>query len=653
MGDLLITSLRGGLNNAESPSLLRDDQCTRVENIDFGRAALGGKRAGSTAIDLTGSTLAGAVTALFRHTPSNDETAAQLWAIAMSGSTPIINYKDTAWHAVTPLTMSITGARRYAIDAQSLHGKLFLAYHPSSGNRLAVWDGTSLRYAGLAAPAAPVVADTGAAGSYDTVRYFRVRGVVLSGSTVLRRSEPSTATTFTPSGSNTGATLTKPTFSENETHWEIEASLDNSTFYRIAREAVATTTYTDTTAASTGYSSGVLSDDIGDYTVPYAPEFLAADEDRLLMAGSRTNADYASRVTWTPVYTDPAGISDTAYTGNDERLQEDTDPFLDLDNHDGGPITDMSGPVNGYIHVFKLSQIFKLIRTGQRTQSYRAIKITSSMGAIKRSVIEGRDEQGRPCLYFLDPLVGPCRMGANGIERCGRDIEGTWRGTAADPDNRVNLSASQVCHGVYYPLLNQVCWWLATDGADTPDIKIVAEVGEFRRGEDGVRRGWGIHTGPSAEALCSCLFAGNIDDGAARSLDLKPFIGRAGTDLIHMCDTGTTDNGTPFQSVIVSKPYLLGNLLRKVGVLAGAIMAGVSTAKSVVVTLIRDGGLESNPVTVPLSPTASEDRIVKELDNLKMSGIRTVQVQIGDDNAVDSSWEVDMLALKTRDEERA
>jgi hypothetical protein len=149
----------------------------------------------------------------------------------------------------------------------------------------------------------------------------------MSGSTVLRRSEPGATLTFAPSGTKTGAVITKPaSIGESETHWEIEASTDNANFYRLAQTVVGTTTYTDTVALGTGYAtSGTLSADTGDYTRIPSGKFLVSDDDRLVIAGSWENADYASRIWWTPVYGDTTGV------GNDERLEMDTDPFLDLD----------------------------------------------------------------------------------------------------------------------------------------------------------------------------------------------------------------------------------------------------------------------------------------------------------------------------------
>ena len=59
---------------------------------------------------------------------------------------------------------------------------------------------------------------------------------------MLRRSEPSESLEFTPAGTATGAIVSKPaTISEDETHWELEASLDDVNFYVVGTTDVGTT----------------------------------------------------------------------------------------------------------------------------------------------------------------------------------------------------------------------------------------------------------------------------------------------------------------------------------------------------------------------------------------------------------------------------
>lgn len=512
MADFVITSTQGGLNNSDPPIAIADDQVTEAFDIEWVRSPLGARRRGATAISLAGSVIPvyEMVTFLQRHLPDETETSAQLWAMGVSGSSSALAYKDTTWHTVTPSeAITVTGTYKYQVQGQSLHGKNFLAYK-SSVDRLHVWDGTSLRKSGLAEPAAPTGANDGGVGTFTGTRYYRVRYTVQSGGTTLRRSEPSNVLTFAPNGNDTGIVVTKPTtINESETHWELEASLDNANFYVLATTVVGTTTVTDTTDYLAGYAQTYdLSEDVGDYALIPSVRFLAADQDRLVYGGSFEDPDAASIVGWSPVANDPG-------SGNDERTPTDTDNFLNLDGLVGGGLTGLSNPVNGYIYAFKIGRIYKLIRTGSRAAAYEAVLLTDKRGAIEGSITEGIDQAGRPCLYFVDPTVGPCRLGNGGLLTCGADIERTWK--------TVNIDASLVARSLYYPANGQVHWWLAVDEL-TPDTHIVLHVRNTTDTPQGVRRGWAIWRGASRYVLACCLFAQNVDDGVSRSKVLQPFV---------------------------------------------------------------------------------------------------------------------------------
>jgi hypothetical protein len=261
-----------------------------------------------------------------------------------------------------------------------------------------------------------------------------------------------------------------------------------------------------------GYATGVLSETVGDYSLIPSGRYITADQDRLLIAGSFEDPQLASRVSWTPVFNDPGA-------GNDERIPIATDNYLDLDGFEGGPLTGLSASINGYTYAFKWSHIYKLVRTGVRTRAYDAFAITKARGALPGSIVSAVDEAGTPVIYFLDPEVGPCVLGAGGLglQTCGADILETWK--------RVNLNAADiVCRSLYYPEARQVHWWVATDDADRPNLRLVLHTHEMRSGQLGARRGWSIWDGPSAQALAVCMYADNIDDGTARSQHLVPFI---------------------------------------------------------------------------------------------------------------------------------
>src|SRR3990167_2869256 len=268
--NLSVLSLRGGMNNSDPAIGLPDDQAVLMENVEIVESMLGERRRGTTTVSIpTDISTQDRVTFLYRHLPSDDETLAELWAYAVTGSTSsALNRKTTSWSTVTiDDAASLAGFSQFRWQGASLHGKLFLAYD-STVDRLHVWDGTSLRRAGLAEPAAPTGADTGS-GSFSGTRYYRVRYTEQVSGVTVRRSEPSDSLTFSPSGSGTGVVVTKPAaISEGETHWELEASFDDTNFYVIATTLVETTTVTDSTAYTTGYADTfTLSEDVGDYAL--------------------------------------------------------------------------------------------------------------------------------------------------------------------------------------------------------------------------------------------------------------------------------------------------------------------------------------------------------------------------------------------------
>jgi hypothetical protein len=634
------------MNNSDPPLSLPDDQCLSAVNAEWTASMLGERRRGSAAIDVAGSDLEGhdRIPFLHRYLPTSDETDAELWAFGVTGTASSdLCRKTTAWSTVTPTdAITITGGHQYTLNAQTLHGKLFLAYK-SAVDRLHVWDGTSLRRVGLAAPtSAPTAADSGGAGSLSGTRYYRVREVVLSGSTVLRRSEASPVLTFAPTGSNASITVTKPAdMSEGATHWELEASLIvDGDYYRIARTVVGTPTVDDSVAYATGYAdTGTLSEDAGDYEPIPSAKFLLADEDRLICFGSFEDDALASRMAWTPVYND-TGV------GNDERLTVDPTSYLDLDTYEGGAITGAVGPVNGEIWIFKWAHIYKAVRTGVRARAYDVIAITKSRGAIPGSMVEGVDQFGSPCVYFLDPKVGPCRIGSNGIvQRCGKDIFVTWQ--------TVNINAANViARAVFFDSVGQVQWFVATDDSDEPDLRLVLHVEQTRDTADGVRKGWAIWDGASASALAVCLYADNIDDDAARNLTLVPFVGLSTSADILRTNTGTNDNDAEYTAAVRTKPYAPAGIMRRFTVADAAVLGTAIEGATVDITATRDFGTESIDVAgIEFSPEGVETQKIVPIDHFGFSELNTVDFTFGDAAGVVSArWEVNQIAVNEKRE---
>jgi hypothetical protein len=648
MADFTINSLRAGMNDTDPPIALPDDQVVLAQNVEFNRSTLGERRRGAAEIDLAGTAIevTDRVTFLHRHLPTDDESESELFALGSVDDPPgiAIYRKGDTWEAV-PTGDGHGGfdavADTYEINAQSLHGKLFLAFR-NAKDRLLVFDGAVWRTTGLAEPAAPTAANSGS-GSLSGTRYYRVRFTEheggLGGNRVLRRSEPSESLSFTPSGSGDSVVVTRPALlDEGETHWELEASPDDANFYKLVTAIpVATTAFPDVTDAATGYSDPALgfalSEQIGDYSLIWDPRYLAADQDRLLFAGSFSDPELASRIGWTPVYNDPGD-------GNDERIPVATDNYLDLNGFEGGPVTGLSSTINGYTYAFKFGHIYKMVRTGLRSRAYDAFALTKERGALPGSVVSAIDEGGRPAVFFLDPRVGPCILGPNGLYTCGADILETWK--------RINLNASTVlCRSLFYPASRQVHWWVAVDGSDTPNLRLVLQTNEMRLTNAGYRRGWSVWGGPSAEALAVCLYAENVDTGDPRSASLVPLIGREGDGLIWRTDTGDDDNGTDYAARIVTKPYTPVGILNQFGVMAGALVAKAAADATVEVTVTQDFGLAEKTVSVDLDPAGAESHVIKTLDDLSFSELRVAQFEFADPDTPGTRWELNQLALKS------
>lgn len=656
MSDLTLTTFRGGVNTTDPPSELDKDQCVVMDNVELHLTSLGGKRKGHTPIDLgTANAFADtdmdAVTFLFRHLPSDDQTAAELWALTQSldASDYALMRKTTVWSEITPFDDIVaTTGLGLRMSAVSFHNKLFLGFK-SDENRLHVWDGTSLRRAGLRNPDSLSTPSNTGSGTFSGNRYYRIRWTVQSSGVTILRSEPSDVAAFVPSGSGSAARITKPgSNGESHTHWEVEASINNADFYRIATVVTATSTYDDTIAAYTvGYAAtGTLSEQLENYELPYSAEFLVVDEDRLVLGSSFDDDTMTSRVSWTPVFNDPG-------VGNDERIPLDPTSYLDLDSTDGGGLTGLSRPIQGSFYAFKRSAIYQLTRSGIRSHAYDVVCLTKEKGALKGSIVNAVDQSGNPCVYFMDPVLGPCRLGRAGLQICSWDILDTFR--------TINLGAVRVCHGLYFPHNRQIRYWLATDDEDYPNFMLVVHLNQIRDDVDGARKGWVTwSTGRSTTALCSCLFSDNIDDDTARSLDLVPFIGLATDEdddrsFIMRGDIGYQDNEEDYTSLIMSAPFSAGNLLDKTGIMSAALIAEAATDVRVSVRIIINFGLDEGATVydIDLSPEGSEEQVIRFLDNLSGSDIRMVQFEFGDLTNPTGLWGLNQFVARLRKEDEA
>lgn len=655
---IVIADLTGGRNDTDPPLSLAANQAVEMLNVDWKDTTFARKRGGSIAVAQTGGTAFGSgIQSMLRHVPGAAETGAELWATDGAG---------------TPLTKRLTGGTTWAdvsfddaiasrpqdVVGASLNGKLFLAFD-STQDRLHVYDpslaSARVRRVGFATPGAPSVADTGS-GSYAAVlRYYRVRWIQVSGSTLVRRSEAGASQSFTPSGSGTGAVVTRPTAAgEGETHWEVDWSADNATWYKFnsfdagTHVAIATTTSTDNDTAATNSGRGA-SDPAGMYARFPSVKYLIADGNRLLgahawEASGANSGGKTARVWFTPVL----GSADK---GDDERLvsQSNLKTFVDLNENDGGGITGLA-QINGTVYAFKYRQVYRLGPTGDVNAPYLPKRLRADIGCIAhKTICEGEDQHGNPALYFLSHR-GPYRIvqieGVSIVQFLGRQNQVMWRS--------MNLGASTVvAHAVYYPDLHQVWFWIATGSSDDPDTKMVFDVHLGFPDQNGqIVGGWVKHDGPSANARCSCMFSNTL--GASMSRDLKPHLGRSVGTTIYKTDTSDLDdNSTDFQAYVKTRPIItLGELGRKVGLEEPYLLAKALTGVTITLTSDRDFGIETRTHTQVLTAAGSETRVFKKFEGAGVGEADVIQVQIGDGAAQDGAWSFDALKVPYALQER-
>lgn len=673
MSDLNIESLAGGYDDFTPLRQRSEDSCTIAESVEFWGTPLGARRAGTVVfpdglpVGITGNASLGGIFWAFRHTPTQNIGDDELYVMTLDGSRNansltnprLFRYRkgggSAVWSEVsmTPADgLVVNNTSGITVFAVSFHGKLYMAFE-SSVDRLHVVDNGVMRRVGLAATAlGPTVANGGGAGAYPaTLRYYRTRSVTRSGAVVLRRSEPSVSTSFTPGGANANATVTQPAvIGEGETDWEVEASVDNISFYRLSTVAIGTTTYADTALVAT-YSANVLSDPIGNYTTIPSARHLTVDDDRLLTGGGYMVAADGSRVSWTPPGKDPL-------PGPDERFDSTVSPRIDLDALNGGNITGFAlGPL-----AFKDSHVYGLTRTNQLIGTYDGQPITLARGALERSIIEATDESGKPIILWLDRFVGPMTYGSNGLQFAGHGLQNLWNTFTATVGH---ATVTTPLHGIHYARKKQAHWWVA-------GYKLILQLDEMRLGEHGYERGWTTVTqgnGRIASAECSVMFPRDVNPHFTGSDDLRlwPHAGfpvwtvnaAVVTDVLQQCDSGTKDGFTTgdtlaaYVAKVRSSGMQLGNMTWAFGILDGFLLG--AALFSVNVKLIRDFGSEAisknYTFTRPTSTFESQPYVAASMDELTISECRTLQVEFGDVTGIESAWQLFACVLTTSREQ--
>lgn len=645
-----IDDLTGGYNTTDPPSKIGDNQLQVAENIEWIETALAQRRQGGQNNIGTEPWGSGkSIVASLRHTPTADEGDAELWGI--DNSLTIIAGRLAAgsnFSAVT-ITDAITFADAVDWTGISFNGKLFLAYN-SAVDRLHVWDGTSWRRVGLATPAAPTVADTGA-GTYAAVkRWYKVAWVNNTDPLGSILSEPSAAVSFTPSGAGTAARITRPALAgESETHWAVLGSPDNVNYYIIAAPTAATTTFDDNLAPSTYASTtsipSLTATFVGDYyTVPPSPKFLLVDGARLLLLSSWETAAYRSRVWWTPI------LHSSVYpTADDERVPSTN--YLDLDPTEAGGITG-GAMYAGSPYVFKTRRIYKLNATANATKPYTRTIVSRTVGALnQRSLVIAEDDEGNECLYFMGTR-GPYRLSPYGLEYLGRDLEAFWK--------TVDISNRFTPLGLYHEHKRQVWFWLTASnpGAVVSNTLLKLHVRRAKRQGDGtVRGGWSFDTGDIAAVHTAVMFSKTL--GATMSKELRPYVAHPwqsgdpdGPFIMYDADGIYTDGGSArlatYTGKFKTKAFAPGGRDKRGGLLEAFITAK-ATGCALNVSAVRDYGVETVPGAVTISGDPNITRDDRKIENLTLGDCKVIELTL-DDGGQGLPWTVDAIGLCVKEE---
>lgn len=658
--DITISDLRAGRNGIDSPvdPLFPNNQCCEAYNVDFSDGPLGRRRGGTDLFTpASGIGFTTNISAMNRWVPGGDESLAELHVV--DGATPPLVKRLTAGAFAAVTLDDPIAATPHRISTAALNGKNVYAYDAGAAiDRLHVYDPDlaipRIRKSGLyPGLVAPTVANTGG-GAYGAVaRYYRVRFIQLAGTRIIRRSEPTPASlSFTPSGAGLAARVTRPVApGEGETHWELDASLNNLTWYKLSsygqgtHTAIATLTYDDT-FVTTSYSTLDAADILGFYTLLPSAKYVVADGNRLIMTGRNASSLNTSRVWFTPVL----GSSDA---GDDERMLQTSTikPFFDLNEKDGGEITGLSDAINGIFMAFKYRRTWKATPTLDVNTPYAPREVSHTIGCVDHeSIVVAEDADGNSAVYWMSHR-GPYRYGSNGLQYLGRDIEDYWRGL--NGKSRVNLDATtKVCHGKYYSDLGQIWWWLATGSSNTPNIILVLDVKQATRLDRfGVRGGWAVHDGPRAAALCSVMF-GDLT-GAAVGKRLRPYVGLTTAATVYKCDTTTeTDVEVPYQAYVITKSIVPSTQLGKdFGVSESMLCAKAQDTTLIRQTIISDFGYQESYDETSIEADRDETHVIRKFSGSQGSELGAIQLKLGDPTAVSvGQWSLISLTVPVSDE---
>lgn len=629
-GRIVVTDLTR--NGVDSPWEIDDQECADAVNVDYYHSNFGRKRDGFQLVNTdfnAGGNFTGKISFVMYVMRNSRSNSNQLFAVddaAVSGVQTFVH--ASPWEHLTSIKDALS-ASSWQMTGANINSLGFVTYN-SAVNRMHVLDASNnLRRAGVQAPAVPTVANTGGGAYAAVLRYYRMRWTVQDTGVTIRRSEPSPSVSFTPSGAGTAARVTQSAVvGENETHWEVEASVDGVTFYRIATVVVGTTTYDDS-AVTTTYNTNPLSALTGVYTVQKSYRMVAGDQNRTLGLGSFLVTDKQNRL-------EISAVVGSLDIGDAERVDTTTNYFLDFDESDSGQVTGLAGPIEGFYFVFKERQVWKLTATGNISQPYRADAVSKKVGAVEHyAITTGVDKFGNAALYWMSFKGVYQWTVARGMVYIGKGIEDYVIGPNSSLRSDAVPSVAARC--AYIPKKNQVQFWWTVDTDTEPNMSGIYDVEKGRWSRT-------LHGDYLNQIRCVTV--------SQFPITAPPIMGMwFGAAALGSAVMGTLDdNGFVFQSYVKLKAYEPGGP-GSFGECGDATLM-MQTAANFTVdwSVERDFNLNSDTVTSSeaiVAYSASPPSFVSvRLQGSGAAGARFYSHKVGDFvNAAAKAWSIERLVI--------
>lgn len=641
-GRVTFSDLSGGRNAIDpigSPDL-QPTHCRDAVNVDWWQSKFAHKRRGLTPAIVAfsaGGPFTGKVSFVGRHTPSVTESNAELWAVD-AAATPVVGRRTAQASFTAPTLKDAISGNAWEVMGASIDGRYLLAYQ-SAVNRLHVWDGSTVRRAGIDPGAsAPTAANSGGGGAYPaTLQYFRAR-FYNQPAGVTAYSEPTPSVSFTPSGANASVTITRPTApNEGETAWVAEASLDNVTFYQLSAIAIATTTYVNTTPPASYAATFNASYATGTFTLQKPYKFIASDNGRLLGFGSYNTSDRQDDL-------EISAVVGSLDRGDVERVDTTQIYKYNLDEHDSGEPTGLCGPgPGGAFYAFKTREMCELRPTGDVSHPYAITWISKVLGAVRgKAYCIGEDAQGNACVYVMT-AHGLYRYGVGGLVYVGKGIEDYTVGPTAS----LYLDASVVCHMLYHDDKKQLwIWWATTTainvaGSSFPDTAAIYHV------QTG---GCSRLTGAKIAKVRAAVSYSYSTQGLFAARQRRPYLGSDNAvNTIYQADDefATDDDTTAFQSYVTTQPIEPSGPGINSRTHDAILSAKVATGVTITVTATPDYHTGESAFektgTLLLTADSSETDVTKRMAETAIHGAQAVQYQVGDGAAAAVRWTLHRL----------